>query len=244
LRNIRIDLQYDGTNYAGWQIQKNGISVQEKIEKALALLTNEKIHITGSGRTDAGVHAFHQVASFKTNSNIPENKFHLALNSKLPDDIRIIKAIEVDDSFNARYSATKRIYKYVISDTEILSPFDRYYSWHRRKKLSDETLSYILKKIIGTYDFTNLCSIDDESKSKIRTIHNIDVIRENGKLCIYISADAFLRKMVRMIIGTAVQSIEQCLGDDLLYNILISKERSKQVFSAKPQGLFLYKVEY
>lgn len=244
MKKYRIDLQYDGVNYSGWQIQKNSISIQEKIEEALFSTSKRKIKIIGAGRTDAKVHAIHQVASFSSNLSIPEDRLHLALNSKLPSDIRILKTKIVNESFHARFSAVKRTYKYVICDSETLSPFDRLYSWHRKKKLDKQKLLIILKTIIGKHDFSNLCSVHDGSKSKIREVFDIKSNRESNKINIFISANSFLRKMVRIIIGTAIKSIENNLGDDLLYKLLSSKERSDIIYSAPPQGLFLYKIEY
>jgi tRNA pseudouridine38-40 synthase len=245
LRNIRLDLQYDGTNYSGWQIQKNSITIQGKIEDVLYKLTNEKIKITGSGRTDAGVHALHQVASFKTNSKIPVNKFHKAINSLLPKDIRILKSKDVDFDFNARFSAKKRTYKYIISDDYIQSPFNRLYSWHRKGYIDISILYKVMEKAIGKHDFSNLCSINDDSKSKVRTIYDIKISRDDNNLIfINIEANAFLRKMVRIIVGTSIMILEKGLDHDYLYTILKSSHRDNNIFTAKPHGLFLYKVEY
>lgn len=244
MRNIRIDLQYDGTNYSGWQVQKNVKSIQEEIEIALSILTKEKIKIVGSGRTDAGVHALHQVASFKTNSKIPIEKFPLAINSKISEDIRIFDAFEVCDNFHARFSAKQRTYQYIINDEKVLSPFKRNFRWHRKKKIDDYKLARILNKIRGKYNFQNLCSINDESRNKTREIKEIQVLRKNGDISVFITANAFLRKMIRIIIGTSIKSIEKNLDENYLYTILTNHTRSNDIFTAEPQGLFLYKIEY
>ncbi len=244
MRNVKIDIQYDGTNYSGWQIQNNGISIQEKIEHALKNITKEKIKIIGSGRTDAGVHAINQVASFNTSTNIPENKIHIALNSILPDDIRITKASIVESDFNARYSAKKRTYKYVIHNAEIQTPFQRLYSWHRKRRIDNDILLKILQSIKGTHDFTNLCTKKDESHNKTRTIYDIRLKKEDNNINIYITANAFLRKMVRIIIGTSIMILEKGLNIDYLYKILKSSQRYDKIYTAKPHGLFLYYVEY
>lgn len=245
MRNVRIDIQYDGTNYAGWQIQKNSITIQEKIEDAINKITNEKVKLTGSGRTDSGVHAIHQVGNFKTECSIPDDKIHIALNTKLPPDIRIIKSTTVDEDFNARYSAKSRTYKYIINQATTLSPFKRLYCWHRKRSIDIKNLKSIMTNLIGVHDFTNLCASSDSSKTKIREIKSVKIYKKNeDEIEIFITANAFLHKMVRMIVGTGIMILEKGLPSDFFNTIIHSESKSNNVFTAEPQGLFLYEIKY
>lgn len=246
MRNIRIDIQYDGTNYSGWQFQTNAKSIQEIIHKALHKILKTNIKIIGAGRTDAKVHAIHQVANFFVESKIPEDRFKIAINSLIPKDIRIIDSFEVNENFNSRFSAKKRTYLYMINNSQILSPFIRNYRWNIKHSIdiNIDKLKRILSPIIGENDFTNLCSIDDNSYSKIRNIHNITIKKRADDILIFISANAFLRKMIRIIIGTSIKILLNNYNENLLEKILHSKDRSKFIFSAPPQGLFLYKIIY
>ena len=172
MRNILLEISYDGSNYSGWQRQKNAISIQEKIEDAICQICSEEINIIASGRTDAGVHALSQIANFNTTSNIDAKKFAKAINSKLPDDIRILSSKEVDENFNARFSAKKKTYIYHIFNRDIKSPFWDKYSMHINRKLDIELMKYNSKMLIGTHDFTSFYTFEENNpKNTIKAIY-------------------------------------------------------------------------
>ena len=242
MRNILLTIEYCGTNYCGWQNQPNGISVQSVIEKALKKLTNSDIQIAGSGRTDAGVHAYGQTATFKTDCNIPIQNFHLAINSIIPDDIRIIKAEEKKEDFHARYSATAKKYVYKILNKHINSAFQSDRVWHISKKINVEAMKEASKEIIGTHDFSAFMATGSSIKDTTREIYNIDITENCGKILIEVFGNGFLYNMVRIITGTLVE-IGQ--GKDInIKEVLESKDRTNAGITAPPQGLYLKEVIY
>ncbi|EJP19527.1 tRNA pseudouridine(38-40) synthase [Peptostreptococcaceae bacterium AS15] len=245
MRNILIEISYDGTNYSGWQRQKNAISIQEKIEDAISLICNEEINVIASGRTDAGVHALSQIANFNTSSRIDAKKFAKAINTKLPDDIRILSSKEVDEDFNARFSAKKKTYVYHILNREIKNPFWDRYSMHINRKLDLELMKYNSNMLIGTHDFTSFYTYEENNpKNTIKTIYSSDIVKIYEDILTFsITGDGFLYNMVRIIVGTLIEIGLHQKNDDIS-QILMYKDRIKAGATAKAKGLFLKNVEY
>ncbi len=243
MRNLKLTIQYDGTKYCGWQKQPNSSGVQGTIEYAIYEITKEKVNITGSGRTDAGVHALGQVANFKTNSNIPANKIPNALNAKLPKDISIIDCQEVSEDFHSRYSATVKIYRYLIYNKPYRSPIYKDTSYQIRYDLDIDKMKKEAKSLIGTHEFKGFMSAGSSVKDTIRTIYDITIKQSEDLMVIEVEGNGFLYNMVRIIVGTLVD-IGRGKIDKPMEEIIASQDRSEAGHTAPAHGLFLKKVHY
>lgn len=243
MRNILIVIEYDGTNYSGWQKQLNAPSIQEEVEKAIFKITKKQTEIFGSGRTDAKVHALGQVANFHTDCTIPTEKIAIALNSVLPDDIVILKSIEVSNDFHARYSAKKKTYIYRVLNTEIKRPLERNYACHVREKLDIEAIKNMAKLLIGEHDFKAFSSRGSSAKTTIRTIYDIKITKENDIIVFEFTGNGFLYNMVRIIVGTLIELGKNSSKYDIK-KALDTGDRKYAGPTALPQGLFLKKVSY
>lgn len=243
MRNLKLTIQYDGTRYCGWQKQPNSSGIQGTIEYAIYEITKEKVNITGSGRTDAGVHALGQVANFKTSSSIPANRIPDALNAKLPKDISIIDCQEVSEDFHSRYSATGKIYRYLIYNKPYRSPLYKDISYHVRYDLDIQKMRSEAKSLLGTHEFKGFMSSGSSVKDTVRTIHDI-TIKESGDLIVLeVEGNGFLYNMVRIIVGTLVD-IGRGRIDKPLEEIIASQDRGEAGHTAPAHGLFLKKVHY
>ena len=240
MNNIKITIQYDGTNFHGWQIQPNLRTVQGEICKAIEKIYGEKITIYGCGRTDTGVHALGQVANFKVKKMlVPINKVNVALNSYLDRDIRIIKAEEMNDDFNSRSSAIFREYLYIIYNSDISFPFYERYSWFYRKNIINEKLiNEYAKYLIGEHNFTSFCSSEDENDSKFRYIDKAYAIRKMDTVYFIIKGNAFLHNMVRIIVGTLVEGQKKNMPINFIEDILKSENRASAFMTAPANGLY------
>ena len=243
MRNIKITIQYNGKNYCGWQKQNNSPGIQGTIEKAIFDITREEVKITGSGRTDAGVHALGQVANFKTNSQIPVDRIPNALNAKLPKDISIVKAEEVDEDFHSRYSAKKKTYRYQIYNSQYRSPIYADISYPVKYDLDIDKMKKEAKSLIGTYDFKGFMSSGSSVIDTVRTIYNIEVSKSEDLIIIEIEGNGFLYNMVRIIAGTLVDIGRGRIAEKMS-TIIESKSRSMAGHTAPAHGLFLKKVDY
>ncbi len=243
-RNIKLTIEYDGTNYCGWQIQNNAISIQEIIERAIKKLTDETLSITGSGRTDTKVHAFGQVANFFTESTIPADKFRVALNCVLPDDIAIRESIEVDHHFHSRHLAIGKEYKYFIYASEVRSPIKRNYSCFVRDNLNTEHMSKALECFVGTHDFSGFMSTGSSVKTTVRTIYEASLIVRDEVIEITIRGNGFLYNMVRIIVGTLIDVGTGKIDYNSMGEIIESTNRKRAGATAPAEGLFLSKVFY
>ncbi len=248
-RRIRLLVSYDGSAFHGWQKQKNELSVQGKIEDALSDVTGEDVLLFGSGRTDAGVHALGQVAHFDTRSKIDGAKFSLILNTKLEKTIRILSSEEASDFFHARYSTMAREYWYLIKRMDLMLPFDsKHYSFV--KDYSDiDLLNSYADCIIGTHDFTTFASARDECPSKFRDIYlsKWDMIKDQfgcDVLRYRVCGNAFLYHQVRSMVGTMLESSRIKLAKQEFRSILDSKDRSRAMKTAPPDGLYLARISY
>ena len=243
MRNIALIIAYDGTNYSGWQIQKNAITIQGVIQRILENIVQHNVKMKVAGRTDTGVHAVGQVASFKTTSRMSINDFKEALNSMLPSDIRILGVEEKDEKFHPRFSAHKRWYRYIIYNKDVPSPFFRNYSYWVRRDINMNLLKMYSEKIVGEHDFTSFAMLDKDN-SPVRIIYNCEVNRKGDFVLFDIVANSFLRRMVRSIVGTFLDLERNRKDPDELERILLARERKLAGQTAYPSGLYLMKVFY
>ncbi|MEN8077007.1 tRNA pseudouridine(38-40) synthase TruA [Clostridioides difficile] len=244
MNNIKITLEYDGTNYYGWQKQKGMKTIQGEIEEALFAVTKEVCEVTGSSRTDAGVHAKGFVANFKTNSKVPPNKFREALNVKLPDDIVIIKSEKVDDEFHARYYAKGKTYEYSILNDDVPSALMRNQVYHYKYDLDIEAMKIAAKQFIGTHDFAAFKTQGSSVKGTIRTIFDVKVEKTEKIIKISVSGDGFLYNMVRIIVGTLINVGRGKTDPSSIVDIINKKDRTLAGDCVPPHGLLLKKVYY
>ena len=243
MRNIKLTIQYNGKNYCGWQKQNDSLGVQGTIEQAIKEITREDVKITGSGRTDAGVHALGQVANFNTESSIPIEKIPSALNSKLPKDISIINAEEMPLDFHSRYCAKGKTYRYMIYNNSYRTPIYNSISYFVKYDLDLEKMQKEAKSLIGTYDFKGFMSSGSSVKDTVRTIYDIQIIKQEDLIVIEVQGNGFLYNMVRIIVGTLVDIGRGRINSDMS-SIIESKSRSMAGHTAPAQGLFLKKVDY
>ena len=244
-RNIRLDISYDGTHFQGWQIQKNGRSVQGELERALAELHGHPVGLTGSGRTDSGVHATGQVGNFYSDHpGIAPEKFREALNSHLPRDIRILESREVSPAFHSRYDARCRVYKYYILNAPAGPAHCRDFCYLTRPALEVKRLNALAGPVTGQHDFTSFATARDQSKSKIRRIYSARFLREGPFIVFRIAGNAFLWRMVRTLAGTLIDLCVNGADPGAVREILNGRDRSLAGPAAPARGLFLHKVLY
>ena len=246
VRNIRLLLAYDGTDFLGWQRQQKGSrTVQGLIDDALKKIHKTPVSLNGSGRTDTGVHAAAQVANFFTSiKNMAPERFVPALNSLLSNDVRILEAKEAPKDFHARFCARQRTYRYYCIVNKTVLPWELRYAWQLRRMPDMERLNEYARLFRGEMDCTAFAVPSDKSKSRFRYIYNAVFFLEAGKLVFEITANAFLWKMVRSIVGTLVSFEEKALSKGYLREVIESKNRSLTGPTAPPEGLFLWSVEY
>ncbi|MFC9779083.1 tRNA pseudouridine(38-40) synthase TruA [Paenibacillus chitinolyticus] len=254
MRNIRITVSYDGTSYSGFQTQPHGNTVQDYLERAIRMLSGETVKITSSGRTDAGVHARAQVINFTTASQIPAERWCLALNSRLPKDIVALRADEVHLSFHARKSAKRKTYSYTIRTARIPDTFQRRYQFHHPNPLDVDAMRDALAAILGTHDFSSFCSVKTVAESRIRTIYDAWIVEETdqmsvetnqpGQLRFYFTGSGFLYNMVRILVGTLIQIGEGKRPAEEMAAILRGRNRALAGPTAEAHGLMLWNVEY
>jgi len=240
--NYKLTIQYDGTGYAGWQIQDNALSVQEVISNSIKQILQEDINLIGAGRTDAGVHALGQVANFIVDQQLDLFKFSYSLNSVLPKDISITNIETVDLSFHSRFSARKRFYIYLISNQK--SPFWDRYSYTYFSELKPEKLNELSSALIGEMDFTSFSKINTEVHNRLCEVYEARWRRQKNLLIFYIEANRFLYGMVRAIVGSLLKAYSSEDGKIYLENVILQKERSAAADAVPAKGLFLYKVKY
>lgn len=243
----KLTIAYDGTHYVGWQVQPRGLSIQELLQQKIEVLTRYKINLSGSGRTDAGVHALGQTAHFESLQLLDIFKFQHSLNSMLPDDIRVLDVELVDETFHARYKAKGKIYSYHLRIHPLQDPFRRLYSWHLPSHhFSKEKLILASKDLLGEHDFKGFASQGHQgvaAHDSIRTMHRVDFV-EGDECQIVFEADGFLYKMVRNMVGTLVDIGRGAIPEDTVKKVLASHDRKLAGQAAPAHGLFLVKVIY
>jgi len=244
MRNIKIVLEYDGTNYHGFQRQRGEVTIQEVIEDALSRLTSEDIKVNAAGRTDAGVHAIGQVVNFKTSVRIPGDRFAPALNSMLPRDVVVVGSEEVDKAFHARFDAKSKLYRYTILNRKYPSALLRNHAYFYPYELQVERMNEACKCIVGTHDFRSFCAAGSSVKSFVRTVEHVGCTRQDGLIVIDVQADGFLYNMVRIIAGTLIEVGRGKLSPDDVREILGARDRNLAGPTAPASGLCLIKVSY
>ena len=244
MRNIKLTIEYDGKDFNGWQKQPNKLNIQGNIEKVISEITKEEIELIGSGRTDAGVHAKGQVANFKTNSNIPIEKFAIAINSRLKKSIIIKKAEEVPERFHSRYNCKKKTYRYIINNSDMGSAIYRNLEYNIKMPLNLENMKKASKYFEGEHDFSAFKASGTSSKSSVRTIYSADVKKENERIIIELTGNGFLYNMVRIISGTLVEVGLGKIRPEEIEDIIDSKNRQMAGKTLPPYGLYLVEVNY
>ena len=244
MRNIALRLRYDGSAYHGWQVQKNDISIAETLEKALGKVCGHAVKVTGCGRTDAGVHALSYCANFRTESAIPAERLPLAVNSRLPGDIAVLRAVDVPEGFNAIGSCIKKEYVYKIMNTRIRDPFLQRRVCFYPAPLDFERLAAAGAAFEGTHDFAAVRSVGTETKTTVRTVYWCRAERQGELITIAVCADGFLYNMVRAIVGTMVYASHGKLEPGDIPALLETRDRRLTGPTMPPQGLYLSRVWY
>ena len=250
LRNLKLTLSYDGSDFSGWQVQPDASTIQGTLASAIGRLTGENVLPQGSGRTDAGVHALAQVATFSTASPIPVENFLKALNDILPPSIRVLEVKEVPADFHARKSARAKTYRYRICRAAICSPFLARYVWHFPYPLDENAMSNAAAAIVGEHDFTSFAAVDPErgqennEVSNVRTIFSSRFERQNDEFVYTVRGSGFLHHMVRNLVGTLILVGKGTLQPQDIASILAARNRSAAGATAPASGLFLVSVEY
>lgn len=245
MRNIKLLIEYDGTNYHGWQVQPNGLTIQEVIEKKIEVMIRQRVRLIASGRTDAGVHALGQVANFQTSSAIPVEGFWRGLNSLLPPEIVIKSAEEVKPEFHAQYGVKRKTYRYLILNRELPSAIYRNYSWHIPLSLDVSAMQDASRILLGKKDFSSFQAADPDPTDPVREVFQAGwSMKEEIFLFFTIEADGFLKHMVRNMVGTLVEVGKGKISGEEFKRILEAGDRRQAGITAPPQGLFLVEVKY
>jgi len=244
MRAIKLIIEYDGTQYAGWQVQPNGLAVQEVLERALSGMLQEKVRLVSSGRTDAGVHARGMVASFRTAKGIPVKAFCEGLNSLLPVDIAIREAVEVSPEFNPRRDAIAKHYRYTVLNTPLRSPLHRHYVWRVGRALDLDAMQRAAAHFIGEKDFAAFRASNCAAKTTVRRIDSLDIYRRDDIIVFDVRGSGFLKNMVRIMVGTLVEVGWGAMSSDDILNLFRDGDRRKAGLTAPPQGLCLVEVSY
>jgi len=244
-RNIKLLVAYDGTDFSGWQRQENARTVQGEIEAALETIHKKHVSLTGAGRTDAGVHAAGQTANFLTGiASIPAASFVPALNSLLPRDVRVLAAAETRGDFHARFDAVSRTYRYFIIPGRNSFPWERRYAWLLGRFPRVSRLNSLASLLRGEMDCSMFAASGDKSRSRNRYIYNACFYMEGNRLVFEITANAFLWRMVRSVVGSLLSFEERAIAPEEAAALIASGERRLAGPTAPPGGLFLWKVDY
>ena len=244
MRNIALFLRYLGTAYHGWQTQKNLSTVQQTVEKAAAMVVGHSVHITGCGRTDAGVHARCYVANFHTSSTIPAERLPYALNTHLPCDIVVTRAFDVSQGFNAIGSCVRKEYTYLIYNSRLKDPFYVNRAWFYPRHLDETVMQAAADQFVGTHDFAAVRSVGTDVKSTVRTVYYYDVERQGDLILLRVCANGFLYNMVRIMTGALIDVGHKKIAPKDIKTMLEEKDRTKAADTATAKGLYLYKVSY
>lgn len=248
MRTIRLTLAYDGTNYAGWQVQPEQKTVQGVLETAIEKITGQAVRVIGSGRTDAGVHARSQVAAFQTESELSTDVFTRALNAELPRDVAVLSVDDAPERFHPIRDAVRKRYRYLIHDGPVRDVFRRQYCWHYRRPLDADAMHRAAGSLLGKHDFSSFETSGAERATSVRTIYNVSVERRDGRdrhlVAVEVEADGFLYNMVRAIVGTLVEVGRGAQPESWVAEVLAATDRRTAGPNAPPQGLCLMNVEY
>ena len=243
-KRIRLWVAYDGTNYHGWQIQKNGITIESELNRAISDLLGEEIQVIGASRTDSGVHALGNVAVFDTDSPIPAGKYAYAINARLPEDIRVTKSEEVPKDWHPRKCESRKTYEYRIFLGEILQPVKRLYCHHVYRPVDVEAMQRAASFLMGEHDVKSFCQENVQVESTVRTLYEASVLQSGEELVIRVTGNGFLYNMVRIIVGTLLEVGYGRLAPEMIPQILDKKDRSAAGPTAPAKGLTLVKYEF
>lgn len=244
MKRIKLTVAYDGTNYRGWQIQKNGETIESMLNRALKELTGEDIQVLGASRTDSGVHAMGNVAVFDTEVRMPGEKFVYALNQRLPEDIRIQHSCEVPMDFHPRYQDTVKTYEYRILNREFPLPAYRLNTYFTYRPLDEKRMQQAADHLLGEHDFQSFCAAGAQVKTTVRTIYDLKVSRDGEQITIRITGNGFLYNMVRIIAGTLMKIGQGEWEPEYMKEILEAKDRTKAGPTAPAKGLTLMEIRY
>ena len=244
MKRVLLRVAYDGTGYCGWAVQPNGISVESVLNRHLSELLKEDIHVIGASRTDAGVHAQGNVAVFDTAARMGADRISFALNTRLPEDIRIEESREVPADFHPRFQDVVKTYEYKILNRTFPDPCLRLYSLFYHYPLDIEKMRRSAAQLVGTHDFTSFCTAKPEVTNRVRTIYSIDIIKEGDLIRIRIKGSGFLYNMVRIIVGTLIRAGGGKTDPDDITRILEARDRSLAGDTARAQGLTLVEIYY
>lgn len=244
MKRIKLTVAYDGTAYCGWQIQPNGITVEEVLNREISALTGEQVRVTGASRTDAGVHAEGNVAVFDTESTIPPERMAYALNCRLPEDIVVTESTEVPGDWHPRYQESVKTYEYRILNREMPDPVRRLTSYHVSYPLNVESMREAAAYLKGRHDFKSFCSAHTDVKDTVRTVYALDVEKEGDMITVRISGNGFLYNMVRIIVGTLIGVGRGAYSPEKVKDILEAADRRKAAATAPAKGLVLKGILY
>ncbi len=243
-RSLKLTLEYDGTDFSGWQRQPGRRTVQGALEEALRTVLRHDVEVAGAGRTDAGVHALGQVASLETPSDLPPSKIRAALNGVLPDDVAVLAVEEAPEGFNARFAARAKHYRYRILEGPVRRPLELRHAWHCRHALDLERMRLAAARLVGTHDFRAFAREPDTRASTVRTLFALDARRDGFILSLDVKGDGFLYNMVRALAGTLVEVGRGKLAPESVDAVLLARDRAAAGPTLPARGLFLVEVEY
>ena len=243
-KRVRLTVAYDGTNYHGWQIQNNGITIESELNRCLTDLLREPVEVIGASRTDSGVHALGNIAVFDTTSRMPAEKISYALNQRLPEDIRIQKSEQVENDWHPRKCDSRKTYEYRIYRAQFPMPVKRLYSLFTYYELDVNRMQEAAAYLEGEHDFKSFCCVRTQAESTVRTIYSLEVLQEGSEIIIRIKGNGFLYNMVRIIAGTLVEVGLGKIKPEAITGIIESKDRQKAGKTLPPYGLYLVEVNY
>lgn len=244
MKRVRLIVAYDGTNYRGWQVQPNGITIEEVLNKHLSALLGEEIVVTGASRTDSGVHSMGNVAIFDTNTRMPAEKISFALNQRLPEDIVVQESKEVPSDWHPRYQVSRKTYEYRILNRTFRQPMRRLDTYFYHYPLDVEKMQKAASYLIGEHDFKSFCAVGAQVKTTVRTIYTCDVIKENDIITIRVTGNGFLYNMVRIIAGTLIRVGGGDMEPERMPEILDALDRNAAGLTAPAHGLTMIGIEY
>lgn len=244
MKRIKLTVAYDGTNYCGWQIQPNGITVEEVLNRELSALTKTKVTVIGASRTDSGVHARGNVAVFDTDSPIPPDRIAYALNRRMPEDIVVIRSEEVPADWHPRYQKSVKTYEYHILNSKMPDPTKRHTTYFVSYHLDIQKMREAAAYIVGEHDFASFCNIHTDVEDTVRTIYELAIEKNGEEWTIRIRGNGFLYNMVRIIVGTLLRVGRGFYTPEQVKEILEAKDRKSAGVTAPPQGLMLMQIEY
>lgn len=244
MKRVKLTVAYDGTNYCGWQVQPNGITIEEVLNRAIRKLTGEEIAVIGASRTDSGVHAFGNVAVFDTASSIPPERFSYALNQRLPEDVVVVESEEVPLDWHPRYQDTLKTYEYHIINSRTVIPTKRLYNAFVSFPLDVEKMRQGASFIVGEHDFASFCCIRTNAKTTVRTVTDLQITQQGDDITIRITGNGFLYNMVRIIAGVLIRVGRGFYEPEKVKELLDGVERTQEAITAPAQGLFLVEIQY